>query len=143
MTYLVAWGRSTAHPRARVEVTSVADLDVVLTEVARVAGEQDHRYVLTLVPAGEHGPLPAVLQIGVGHPTWSFALWYGPGGGYGHEAGLEPGPAGLQFDQGGQPTYPDPQQLRVTPEMARTAAREYLVTGQRPQCLRWTDDGAP
>ena len=105
-----------------------------------VAAEQDHPYVLTVTPAGDLGPLPSGLQIGVGHPTRSFVLWHGEDGGYGFEPGLEPGPAGLRFDQGGQPIYPDPQDLRVTPEVARAAVREYLVTSQRPGCVRWADD---
>jgi hypothetical protein len=121
-----------------VEVVSVPELDEVLSEVEGVAARQTHPYVVTVTPADGLGPLPQGIQIGVGHPERSFVLWHGVDGGYGYQPELEQGPAGLRFDQGGQPIYPEPDDLRVLPSRAREAAREYVRTGKRPVCVQWS-----
>lgn len=79
------------------------------------------------------------LQLSVGYPHRAAPHFIGePHGGVGYQPGLEPWQGGVvTFDENGEPAEYGAAQLRVTPSMARQAAREWLTTGTRPTCVRW------
>lgn len=142
MSYVVTWGRGNRRP-----ASTIAELDTALDEAAasgvpRMVGIYPPEHL-----AGDASPwdepLPAALQVGVGHPDRSFVLWLGPEGGIGVEADALPWPVGaadIAFDYGGDAVFAGPGRARVTPATARQAAREFVSTGQRPTCLQWADE---
>jgi hypothetical protein len=124
-------------------VAAVVEVDAALDEIAAQASQAALPFAVTVLPAGSvhlspfDGGFPDCLEVGLGHPDRAFVRWLGGGGGYGYEPNLGPGPDGLRFDYGGQPIYPEPHRLRVTPFLARQAVHEYVTTGKRPTCLQW------
>lgn len=124
-------------------VATVAEVDAALDDIAAQAAVAVLPIVVTVLPAGsEHlSPFdenfPDCLEVGLGHPDRAFVRWMGDGGGYGYDPDLQPGPTGLRFDYGGQPVYPEPQELRVKPLHARRAVKEFIATGKRPTHLHW------
>lgn len=136
MTYRIIW---TGNNRV---VSSVAEVDAALDEAA-TASVASLPVVVTVLPAGsEHlspfdDDFPDSLEVGIGHPDRGFVRWMGDGGGYGYEPGLSPGPDGLRFDYGGQPVFPEPDELRVTPVATLQAVRDFISTGTRPAHLLW------
>jgi len=139
VSYVVTWGRGNRRPGS-----TVAELDAALDEAAeagipRVVGIYPPEHL-----DGDASPwdtaLPPALQIGVGHPDRSFVLWLGPEGGIGVEAGVAPWPDGapdIGFDYGGDAVFAGPYRARVTPAVAREAAREFVRTGRRPTFVEW------
>lgn len=138
MSYEVIWGDG--HMRM---VSTADELDAVLGEVAAQADRNNLPFSVTVIPKGYEGTsyfdddFPDCIEIGVGHPERSFIQWHGECGGYAFEPGLDPGPEGVRYDYGGQPVYPEPSQLRVTPRAARLAAGEFVRTGRRPTGVSW------
>lgn len=124
-------------------VAGAADADAALDEVTALAGESGLPIVVTVMPPGAEDlayfdeDAPDFLQVGIGHPDLAFVNWTGYPGGHGYEPDRPPGPEGVRFHYEGQPVYPEPRELRVAPETARRAVREYVTTDQRPTCLRW------
>jgi len=138
----VTWGRGNQR-----EIGSVAELDHALDEVAadgspRVVGIYPPEH---LIPGSSpwDGPQPPALQIGLGHPDRSFVLWLGPDTAVGSQPEAPSWPDGaapIAFDYAGDPIFCGPDRARVTPQAARTAARLFISTGQRPTNLHWTTD---
>lgn len=127
-------------------VASAGDVDTALEEVAALVDARGLPVVVTVMPPdAEDLPYfdedaPDFLQAGIGHPDLAFVTWTGHPGGHGYEPDRPPGPPGVRFLYEGQPVYPEPAELRVAPETARRAVREYVTTGGRPACLRWLGD---
>ena len=115
------------------QVTTGDELDQFLNRI-----ERDHRQsapvVVTLYRPDEASE---GLQIGIGHPDRGFAFMIESGGGYAYQPDLPEVSLPVDFDYNGQLTSYRPDQLRITPAQARTAAGEYLSTGQRPTSLLW------
>jgi hypothetical protein len=95
------------------------------------------------MPAGAAG---GGLQLGVGHPHRAFVVWLNadanhsivPGhGGYGIDDDLDPWPEPIGFDCGADVIDFKPAWTRVSPRSAIQAAREYVLTGAMPTCLRF------
>lgn len=134
MAYVVAWGRGN-----RRQVSTAAELDAALDKAA----EADTPRVVGIYPP-EHfnedtsawdEELPPSLEIGVGHPDRSFALWLGPEGGIGVEAAIAPWPDGapdIAFDYGGDPVFCGPDRTQVTPAAARTGQHTNILKGPKP-----------
>jgi hypothetical protein len=137
--YVVAWGRGNLRPGS-----TIAELDAALDEVGasgvpRVVGIYPPEH-LDNEDSSREEELPPALQIGFGHPERSFVLWLGPEGGIGIEAGVSPWPDGapdIAFDSAGDVILVGPDRTRVTPAVAREAAREFIRTRRRPTCLEW------
>lgn len=137
MRYILHWGRDNAH-----RVSSVADLDGMLSFLATVRGREGAPYGVDLLPAGaaEGG-----LQLGIGHRHRAFALWLDPQrasdgyptGGYGIDDSLDAWPEPIAFDCGFEVVDFKPAWTRVTPRQAVRAAHEYMLTGRAPTCLRF------
>jgi hypothetical protein len=116
-------------------VNDTDELDAVLDRIARAGIPQ----LVDISPLDDTHSVPYGLQIGVGTADRSFAIYIGqPAGGVGYDPDLSPPPASTRFDAGGEPTDYHPEQLRLTPEQVRQAAREYVATGQRPTNVSWT-----
>jgi hypothetical protein len=89
-------------------------------------------------PAAPQG----ALELGVGHPTRSFLLFIGDGGGEATQADMPPWPDGqpdIAFDYGGEPVFCGPERACITPAAARRAARSFIMTGNRPTGVRWSE----
>jgi hypothetical protein len=144
VSYVVTWGRGNRRP-----VSTVPELDAALDEAAlpgipRVVGIYPPEH-LDRDASPWDGPLPAALQIGVGHPDRAFARWLAPDGGIGVEAGTPPWPDSapdIAFDYAGDAVFAGPDRARVRPPAAREAAREFVRTGGRPTCLQWVEPSA-
>jgi len=129
----------TGHTRT---VATTAEVNAALDEVTAQASGALPLAVTVLPTGSEHlspfdDDFPDCLEVGLGHPDRAFVRWIGDSGGYGYEPDLEPGPAGLRFDYGGQPIHPEPHELRVNPLLARQAVEEFITTGKRPTHLHW------
>lgn len=136
MTYLIGWGRDDSQPTGQNEVaiTTPEELDSVLDEIEATG----RPYLVDITPADDDHDVPYGLQIGVGPTPRSFAIYIGePAGGIGYDLHLPAIDTSIVFDAGGEPTPYDPQRLRLTPDQARTAAREYVRTRQRPTYINW------
>jgi Immunity protein Imm1 len=146
--YILHWGRDNAR-----RITSLTDLDGLLSFLTTVRGHEGAPYGVDLLPAGA---ATGGLQLGVGHPHRAFAIWLGTGtadlaaelpaagsdlaavsGGYGIEDDLEPWPEPIGFDCGVEVVDFKPAWTRVTPGLALRAAREYMLSGTMPTCLRF------
>jgi hypothetical protein len=79
-------------------------------------------------------------RVYIGHPDRGFVLFVAHGGGYGHEPGVGDWPEPITWDYNGQLAECKPAWTRVTPPVARAAAREYVQTGSRPGSLVWPQD---
>ncbi|GAA0909302.1 Imm1 family immunity protein [Virgisporangium aurantiacum] len=141
MSYVVTWGRG-----ERRTVSTIGELDAALDEATnpgmpRVVGIYPPEHLNSDASPWDE-PLPPALQIGVGHPGRAFVLWLAPDGGIGVDGDAEPWPDGaadIAFDYGGDPVFVGADRGRVRPATARAAAREFVVTGQRPTCVDWAE----
>jgi len=136
--YTLHWGRDNAR-----RISSVADLEGLLSFLTTVRGREGAPHGVDLMPAGAAG---GGLQLGVGHPHRSFVVWLDadanhsivPGhGGYGIDDDLDPWPEPIGFDCGADVIDFKPAWTRVSPRSAIQAAREYVLTGAMPTCLRF------
>ena len=117
-------------------VTTVEELDVLLESIERAG-----RPVLVDLfdperddPWGDR----VLIQIGVGHPDRSFVM-FDADAAWGVEPGTPPASDPIWFDYGGTPTEFGPTRTRVSPAVAREAAREFVARdGGRPTCVEWT-----
>ncbi|MGC9667746.1 Imm1 family immunity protein [Planosporangium sp. 12N6] len=138
MRYTLHWGPDNAR-----RITTVAELEGLLSFLTTVRGRDGAPHGVDLLPAGvdEGG-----LQLGIGHPQRAFVVWLdagaapGTGGSYGIDDDLEAWPEPIGFDCGVDVVDFKPAWTRVTPRQAVQAAREYVVTGARPTCLRFDPD---
>jgi hypothetical protein len=126
--YTLHWGRDNAR-----RITTVADLDGLLSFLATLRGQEGAPHCVDLLPAGATG---GGLQIGVGHHKRSFVIWLDDAA-YGIDEDLEAWPEPIAFDCGREVVDFKPAWTRVTPRVAVQAAREYMLTGTRPTCLRF------
>ena len=110
----------------------VDDLDTLLAVLATVPGRQGAAHAVDLLPAGA---VDGGLQLGIGHPHRAFVLALDTVGGYAVEPDLEPWPEPIAFDCGPQVIDFKPAWTRVRPATALAAAREYVLTGNRPPWL--------
>jgi hypothetical protein len=124
---MLHWGHGNA-----VRVDSVAVLEGVLTLVGTLRGQGGVPYAVDLLPAGVGD---GGLRIGVGHPARAFILALDAPAAYGVQPDVDPWPEPIRFDHGCEVVEIKPAQTRVLPCLARRAAREYLLTGDRPACL--------
>jgi hypothetical protein len=151
LRYILHWGRDNAR-----RISSVADLEGLLSFLATIRGREGAPYGVDLLPAGAAG---GGLQLGIGHPHRAFAVWLDagqeqavlpdgfeppggfelalPSGGYGIDDDLEAWPEPIGFDCGIDVVDFKPAWTRVTPRLAVQAAREYVLTGAMPTCLRF------
>jgi Immunity protein Imm1 len=132
--YTLHWGRDNAR-----RISSVADLEGMLSFLATVRGREGAPHGVDLMPAGAAG---GGLQLGIGHPHRAYAIWLDsvPGahaGAYGIDDNLDPWPEPIGFDCGIDVIDFKPAWTRVTPKLAVQAAREYVLTGAMPTCLRF------
>jgi Immunity protein Imm1 len=127
--YTLHWGRDNAR-----RISSVADLEGILSFLATLRGQEGAPHGVDLVAAGAAG---GGLQLGIGHEHRSFAVWLGPGAGYGVVDDLEPWPEPIGFDCGREVVDFKPAWTRITPRLAVQAAREYVLTGEMPTCVRF------
>lgn len=136
MTYVVSWDGPSAEEPGRgnkVDVCTVAELDLVLERVAAQASAEDIPYAVQIY----RSDAPGSLMVGVGHPRRSMLDWLVPNGlhEYGCQPGVPPWTEAVGFDVYGNWHERSPEKLRITPEAARNATREYVQTGQRPTCV--------
>jgi Immunity protein Imm1 len=136
MRYTLHWGRDNAR-----RISSVADLEGLLSFLATVRGREGAPHGVDLLPAGATG---GGLQLGIGHPHRAFVVWLdgaaGPGFAgcaYGIDDDLEAWPEPIGFDCGVEVVDFKPAWTRVKPRQAVQAAREYVLTGEMPTCLRF------
>jgi hypothetical protein len=126
--YTLHWGRDNAR-----RISSVADLEGLLSFLATLRGREGAPHGVDLLPAGAAG---GGLQLGIGHPQRAFAIWLDDAA-YGIDDDLEAWPEPIGFDCGREVIDFKPAWTRVTPRLALQAAREYVLTGVRPTCLRF------
>lgn len=126
----------------RDQEATVADaeaMDALLDELAATPEASKLPYMVG-IEAGPDGGL----MIGVGHPTRSFVTWIdnanpdGSGDQVGYEPGVPPLNTSIAVNFSGESSeYGTPERTRVTDEVARQAARQYVETGRRPTCVNW------
>jgi hypothetical protein len=126
--YTLHWGRDNAR-----RISTVADLEGLLSFLATLRGREGAPHGVDLLPAGAAA---GGLQLGIGHPQRAFAIWLDDAA-YGIDDDLEAWPEPIGFDCGREVIDFKPAWTRVTPRLALQAAREYVLTGARPTCLRF------
>jgi hypothetical protein len=137
--YEVSWG-STDPAGGTEKISTAAELDQILDRVEHLLSRDGLSFLVTITELGSgDGLIEYGLQIGVGHPHRSRLVYVGPpAGGIGYSPDLPPWDGGdISFDFGGVPTEDSTDHTRITPHLARQAAREYVSTGQRPTCVSW------
>lgn len=133
------WGETT-------QVSTVDELDAALDSIATNLdpdGDLDGMKVTILADGRAFGPLPVAVEIALGHPGRSSLLYLGPEGvGTGFDPALPVWGGGpVWFDANGVPVDYDADRLRLTPEAARIAAREFVASdGHRPTCVSWDEE---
>jgi hypothetical protein len=121
-----------------VEVENASDLDAVLDGIETEKGPGGRAFVVDITSGETYKGIPVGLHMSVGHPDRAKVIWVGPGDGIGYQPDVAPWAGDIiAFDYGHLPTEEEPEYLRVTPAMAREAARQFIETGQRPTCLSW------
>lgn len=128
----VTWTYDRGDQRANheVELDDPNALEALLREIQKT-GEP---VVVTIFDElnEDSDDLPPGIQIGLGHPTYAFALHVADDGGYVNDPMVETPTEGLQFDFGGVPTEYPAECLRLRPETAVQLAVTFLKTGGRP-----------
>jgi len=142
MRFVVGWGRDDDLPNGqpRVAMQTVQELDLLLDLLERERGVDGAPFVVEIADEDSgDGFVTYHLQITVGYQGRAAVHYVGvPAGGVGVESGLAVWTGGeVTFDENGEPTTFGADQLRVTPEVARGAAREYVRTGLRPTNVWW------
>ncbi|MCX4469414.1 Imm1 family immunity protein [Micromonospora sp. NBC_01655] len=131
----VAWAYDRGDHRDNHEValSDPAALSAVLHEIHQ-AGEP---VAVTIFSQATDDPeeLPPGLQIGLGHPTYSFVVHIADDGGYLNDPTVVTPAAGLSFDLGGVPTEYPVEHLRIRPETAIQIATAFLDTSGEPPRL--------
>src|SRR2546421_6066894 len=89
--YTLHWGRDNAR-----RISSVADLEGLLSFLATLRGREGAPHGVDLLPAGAAG---GGLQLGIGHPQRAFAIWLDDAA-YGIDDDLEAWPEPIGFDCG-------------------------------------------
>lgn len=139
MTYIVGQGRRTDY---RQPVSSVEELDAALDYLTEKARREGTSFNVGVARQGDRGKYHFVgFDIGIGHPERSFFWVYGTpdSTGYAFQPELSQWPEEIVFDVGGQASWYEPARTRVTPAVARKAAREFFTTEQLPTCVSWPD----
>ncbi|GGM28390.1 hypothetical protein GCM10011608_11460 [Micromonospora sonchi] len=128
-----AYDRGDHRDNHEVDLSAPAALSAVLHEIHQ-AGEP---VAVTIFSQAIDDPdeLPPGLQIGLGHPTHSFAVHIAADGAYLNDPTVEAPTAGLSFDLGGVPTEYPAEYLRIRPDTAIQIATAFLATGGKPPRL--------
>jgi hypothetical protein len=115
-----------------VGVRSVAALDALLDRVAAAPRYQEFPVVVDIVaPDDRH-----ILQIMLGRPDISLLVWHVEGETIEASVGTVTHPQPLAFNYGGART--DAYDDTVIPlDIAREAARQFVVEGSRPTVVAW------
>jgi hypothetical protein len=120
-------------------LSTADELDALLDRSAAECGDNDLPHEVEVFNQGEKGEFFGI-QLGIGHPERSFVHFLSDSiTVFGYQLGVGYGRHPIAFDRvtGSSPIYYPPSVTRVTPAVARQAAREYVTTGHRPFCLRW------
>ncbi|MEV6596112.1 Imm1 family immunity protein [Actinoplanes sp. NPDC051346] len=134
VTFKVQWDNG----KKIIPVENVDQLDAALDRVAQERGPKGRVFVVDITNGEDFDAIPIGLHMTVGHPVRNKVIWIGPGDGIGCEPDVEPWHGEeIVFDYGHLPTEEPPEYLRVSPEKAREAAREFIRTNMRPTCLLW------
>jgi hypothetical protein len=145
VTVVVSWdgpGASNPHRGNEVVVATVGELDAVFARVEVQAAEDGVAYGVQVW----NRELRASVMLGVGHPERAFLDWldrsepHGRANRYGFQPGTAPIEESLGFDVFGHWSERGPKRTRVTPTVAKGAARQYLDTAARPTNVEWTDE---
>lgn len=131
----VAWG-STRPGRHTVTVSSVADLDDVLSRIERDARATGLPHQVDVWAghwaSGEPTPDPFVQAL-LGHPERGSVIWHQAGD---VEIAVDPTvPAltrAITYDRSGQADELDPEWARLTSTQARGMLTQYIANGERP-----------
>ena len=133
-TYEVTW-LGTGHAR----LDSPDEVDALLAPLQ----EAGHPVVVDVFRYRDGKPAGGV-QVGLGHPARSFALYFGhPEGGYAVEPGTAPWDSDIEFSYGGQATDYHPSETRITPARTFEVVRELVGTDERPTCVDWDEQAEP
>jgi hypothetical protein len=116
----------------------VDELDALLDRATAERGDNGLPHEVWVFNWGTNDEFLGI-RLGVGHPERSFVHFIdGSVTEFGYEPNLGYGRR-LVFNQvrDSSPLSHPPGLTRVTPTIARHAAREYVTTGRRPTCLHW------
>lgn len=121
-------------------VETVAELDAVLDQIEQQRSSDGLPFMVDVTSTEvRYQDFPVGLHMSVGHPERARVDWAGPPKpSTAFQSDVPPWDGELiEFSYGGLPTEEEPETLRVNPDVARQAAREYVETGQRPTRLEW------
>ncbi|EEP73551.1 hypothetical protein MCAG_03878 [Micromonospora sp. ATCC 39149] len=127
-----AYDRGDHRDNHETDVTDPAVLEALLHEIHQ-AGEP---VAVTIFSDTTDDPdeLPPGLQIGLGHPTYAFAVHIADDGGYLNDPTVQKPGGDISFDLGGVPTEYGAENLRLRPVTAIQIAATFLKTGgKQPQ----------
>jgi hypothetical protein len=115
-------------------------LDAVFARVEAQSVEDDLPYGVQVW----NEELPAAVMLGLGHPERSFLDWLdrnepdGVANRYAIIPEVPPAQDPIGFDIFGHWSERGSKRTRLTPAVAKDAAREYLRTNARPTNVQWT-----
>ncbi len=137
MSVEVSWDGPSADEPDRgnaVEITTVDELDAVLDQVAEQAAKDGVPYGVQIHDSEASGSV----MIGIGHDR-SFVDWLDDSGARtsAEEPDIAEWPEPIGFDLYGNWHEYEPEETRVSEEIARRAVHEYLNTRTRPTCVQW------
>lgn len=118
------------------------EVEALLDQVAASRDADGFGYKVGVIVEGvRFGVLPFGLELVLGHPERTWLFYSGPEGtALAYDPDLPPWDGGpVMFNSGGV-ANPYDEELRLTPEAARRAVREFARTGCRPTCVRWDAD---
>ncbi|MGY0234896.1 Imm1 family immunity protein [Longispora urticae] len=135
-TLHVGWGD---EPYVTRTVATLAELDAVLAEATAARDSDGLPYLVgvwNLADVQGEGD-PEGLQVGIAEQR-ARVQWMGNGDSEGYSPDVSPWMGEeIAFNFGHVPTEETPETLRVLPAAALEAAREFMMTGQRPTGLEW------
>lgn len=135
MSYQITWGRGAGHA----VVDTVEELDEVLDRIGPDPDGIAYSVGIIARHVTSESSIPPMLDLCIGHPTRSFVYHVGADGdsAWGYQPEIPPTPE-VYANHGGSVDESWPERARVSPVMARQAAREFVLRGaQRPTCLHW------
>lgn len=137
-TYHAQWGET--GDGGEVAISTAGELDALLDRITVTTDTDGYPFKVGIFADGiRYDSLPVGVEITTGHPERSSVLYLGPGGsGLGFDDALPVWEGGtVWFNTNGVPADYEADRLRLRPEQARQAVREFVLTGQRPTCARW------
>jgi hypothetical protein len=121
-------------------VETVAELDAVLDQIEHQRSSDGLPFMVDVTSTeARNQDFPVGLHMSLGHPERARVDWAGPPKpSTAFQNDILPWDGELiEFSYGGLPTEEEPETVRVSPEVAREAAREFVATGLRPTCVAW------